>query len=441
MNGDAGLSRRTFLGASLALSLTPGACASLPPAQEATSGGAQDPGADPIERSRRAALAVLKPSEKDLDHGLELHRSSVVFDAYGFSPRAGGDADALERAAKAGASDAELDDLAEESAMIRCVTDREERDEYKAAWEAAGVTCIFQNAGEEGQDPLRLIKRLARFTHVTDRLSEFVAKATTADDVLAAKKQGRRALVFTTNGVPLTQQFVSTRDELRFVRVFYQLGVRMMHMTYNRRNLLGDGCAEPADAGLSEFGREAVAELNRLGVIPDVAHSGYRTSAETAKASNKPVVASHTACAALHKHMRGKPDDVIRAVADSGGYVGICCIPQFLGGAGDIAAMMRHIAHVAQRFGADHVAIGTDVAHSSRVAAARAAKLPRRATPRYEALWPPDPFVATPEAKASLAWTNWPLFTVGMVQQGLRDEDIQKILGGNVLRVLRASSA
>ena len=80
--------------------------------------------------------------------------------------------------------------------------------------------------------------------------------------------------------------------------------------------MIGDGCAEPANAGLSDFGRAVVAEMNRIGVIPDVAHSGRQTSLETAKASKRPVVASHTACVGVHKHIRGKPDEVIRAVVD-----------------------------------------------------------------------------------------------------------------------------
>ena len=80
------------------------------------------------------------------------------------------------------------------------------------------------------------------------------------------------------------------------MRVFFQLGIRMMHVTYNRRNLLGDGCAEPANGGLSDLGRAAIAEMNRVGVIVDVAHSGWRTSLEAAKASQKPMVASHTVC-------------------------------------------------------------------------------------------------------------------------------------------------
>jgi membrane dipeptidase len=151
------------------------------------------------------------------------------------------------------------------------------------------------------------------------------------------------------------------------------------------------------------------------------------------------MVASHTTCAGLHKHIRSKPDEVIRAIADTGGLVGICCIPQFLGGKGDIAAFLDHIEYVAKRFGVDHVAIGTDIAYTSRNAEAENKIVPPRpkSRTRWEALWPLETFVTTPEARDSLAWTNWPLFTVGLVQRGFSDDEIQKILGGNMLRVAR----
>jgi membrane dipeptidase len=174
-----------------------------------------------------------------------------------------------------------------------------------------------------------------------------------------------------------------------------------------------------------------------------VAHSGWRTSLEAAKASAKPMAASHTTAAALNNHIRSKPDDVIRAICDTGGLVGICCIPDFLGRTRDIAAMLDHIDHVARRFGAQHVAIGTDVAYTSRNAAAESRKLPRRARQRtrWEALWPPGSLGgnATPEQVQSMAWTNWPMFTVGLVQRGYSDSDIQNIIGGNALRVARAN--
>src|SRR5262245_29726200 len=218
-----------------------------------------------IQRARAAALEVLKPTPRDLEHGVALHSRSLVFDAYAFAPQAAVDGTALARAQEEGASDVELQDLNENMMMTRCVSDPAEREEFELAWRAAGVTCIFQNAGEECQDPLRLLKRLARFTYVTDTLRDFVGRAVTPDDILAAKRAGKQCLYLTGNGVPLTQHWVSVPDELRYVSVFFQLGIRMMHLTYQRRNMLGDGCAEPANGGLSDFGRHAIAELNRVG--------------------------------------------------------------------------------------------------------------------------------------------------------------------------------
>jgi membrane dipeptidase len=397
------------------------------------------PGGQAIESARQAALQALKPSKRDLEHGLELHAASIVIDAYGFSPRSAVNGAEMRAAVEAGASDIELQDLQEEMNMTRCVTNAAERAEYQSAWKASGVTCVVQNAGEEGQDPLRLIKRLARFTYVTDMLRDVVEKASTPDDIVATKKRGKHCLYFSGNGVPLTQQWASVEDELRYIRIFFQLGIRIMHLTYNRRNMIGDGCAEPANAGLSDFGRAVVAEMNRVGVIPDCAHSGWQTSLEAAKLSPKPVVASHSGCVAVNRHIRCKPDEIIRALADSGGYIGICCIPGFLGRGGDIHVMLDHIDHVKKRFGAGYVAIGTDIAYLSSANAAEARKIPahRRRTP-FQSLWP-EGALGGGDAAGTLHWTNWPLFTVGMVQRGYSDVEIQQILSGNVLRVAHAT--
>jgi len=395
-----------------------------------------------IQEAREAALDILKPSRTDLEHGLELHADSLVFDGYGFSPRAAVDGDRIQAAVEAHASPIELQDLREDGSMTRCVTDLMERAEYEQAWGASGVTCVFQNAGEEGQDPMRLIKRLARFTYVTDMMPDVVAKAATPDDIVAARKRGKHCLYFSGNGVPLRQHWVSVPDELRYVRVFFQLGIRMMHLTYQRRNMIGDGCGESSDAGLSDFGREVVAELNRQGVIVDVSHSGWKTSLDAARASNRPMVASHTTCTALWNHYRGKPDEVIRAICDTGGHVGICCVPRYLGGSGDISALLDHIDHVAKRFGTDHISIGTDVAYQSRNAAVEQKKISGmpRTREQWRMLWPDAPSPPQSNSK-SLSWTNWPLFTVGLVQRGYSDDDIRKIVGGNVMRVARAALA
>lgn len=405
---------------------------------------------DAIQQARQIALAILAPSDRDIARGLELHAQSLVFDGYGFAPHCALDGDAFQAAVVAGASDAELVDLREEMSMTRCVTSELERHEFLEAFRSAGVTCIFQNCGEESSDPLRLLKRLARFTYLTDGLKPACVKAVSPDEVLAAKRSDRLCLAFTTNGVPLRQQWDSARDELRNVRLFRQLGVQMMHLTYNRRNPLGDGCGEPNDGGLSDFGRQAIAEMNRLGVIVDVSHSGWRTSLEAARASQRPMVASHTACAALQRHYRGKPDETIKAICDSGGLIGICCIPKFLGGKGDIGAFLDHLDYAIKTFGADHAAIGTDVAYRSRRDKAEGAKVAKRpdgrsrvsvAGPEWEHLWPPFDFRESPDAVHSLAWTNWPVFTIGLAQRGHSDETIRKVLGENVLRVWRANQA
>ena len=394
-----------------------------------------------IKKNFEIAKSILKPSQKQLEHGLELHRNSLVIDGYGFMPSAAPNAALINSAIDSKASPLELQDLMENQSMTRFVIDKREREELENAWKASGVTCVVQNTGEEGNGISRLLKRLANFNYSTDMMSDFVRKAIKPDDIAQAKKENRHALYFTGNGVPLPQEWISVEDELRYISVFFNLGIRMMHLTYNRRNVIGDGCAETANGGLSDFGRQVVKEMNRVGVIVDIAHSGWQTSLEAAQASTKPMVASHTTVASINKHIRSKPDPVIRAIADTGGYIGICSIPRFLGGSGDIAMKMKHIDYVVKNFGSDHVAFGTDVPYKSMYAAEESSKItPRKPErTRWEALWPADDFKESAEMVKSMAWTNWPMYTVGMVQMGYSDETIQKILSGNIMRVAKAS--
>ncbi len=390
-----------------------------------------------IRQHREVAMKLLQPTSAELERGLRLHAESIVFDAYGFAPRAAIDLQRLNELQQAGASDLELDEAREDMSMTRCVTDPDEQREFRNAWTAAGVTCIFQNAGQEGQAPERLLRRLARFTWLTDMLREFTGKAVVPEDIRRAQAEGRHMLYLTGNGIPLLQRWDTPEEELMNLRIFFQLGIRMMHLTYQRRNMIGDGCGESSNAGLSDFGRLAIREMNRIGIIPDCAHSGWQTSLEAARVSSLPVVASHSTAAGIFPHIRSKPDEVIRAIADSGGYVGICCIPRFLRGNGDLNAFLDHIEYVARRFGPAHVAIGTDVATASPVRlTAPESTLPRqRRRAAFRSLWPADTFSETAEMSDSLSWTNWPMFTVGLVQRGFSDAEIRLIIGENVMRV------
>ena len=398
---------------------------------------------DSIQRSREAALSFLKPTAGQLERGLELHANSIVCDSFGFLPRSIPDTETLRQLAERGASYGEYQDVLEEMLMIQCARSDAGREEFHEAWEASGVTCLLVSAGEESQDPAQLIKRMARISYLADVMGEQLCVGSEVDDVIECKKKGLRCLYPSSNGGPLAGQRTSVEYELGFIRVFFQLGYRMMHLTYNRRNAIGDGCGERADGGLSDFGSAVVAEMNRVGVMVDVAHSGQRTSREAAEQSSVPIAASHTTCHSLNPHIRGKTDEVIEAIVEGGGYVGICAIGSFLGRSQNIVALLDHVDYVAKRFGVDHVAIGTDVDHvfeGYREEMRNAPKAPACGA-RWEHLWPEGSYYyrerEQPDNLLSLAWTNWPMFTVGLVQRGYSDGDIQKIIGQNVLRVAR----
>jgi len=396
-----------------------------------------------IEASRKVGLDLLKPSSRDLEAGGSLHEDALVVEPYALGVYAPQDWDRLRTNREAGATAVELTDLAEEQGMLGHLRDATSRALYRMAWEAAGVNCIFQGAGEEGNNPQRLIKRLARYTHLIDGMPDFLDRVRTVDDIDETKRQGRRSLALGLNGVPLPGAQVSIEEELGYLRVFVQLGVRIMHLTYNRRNSIGDGCGETSDAGLSAFGHDVVAEMNKLGIIVDLAHCGWKTCIDAAWASTQPVVISHSAAWALHHHIRGKPDDVIRAVVETGGVIGVTNVPAFLGGAGNLVSLLDHIDYLVRKFGINAVAIGTDKVCSipSAVKPDPGVRLKRRAA--WEGLWPSgfpshDAAWNKPEQLQSMVWTNWPLFTVGLVQRGYSEDEIRKIIGGNILRVARA---
>ncbi len=396
---------------------------------------------------RDAAIGILKPAARDLSYGLGLHREAIVVEAYGLMPHAAVPTGRIRRMLLEGATSREVSDEYERLYYTLWADDTRLREELTEILGAAGVTAVFMNAGQEDKPPLEILDRIAWTTHLIDNRHDVLAKAVTGDDITRAKRESKTAYVFSTCTVPLSGLGQSVEEELAPIVRFRHLGVRAMHLTYNRQNLLGTGCAEAVDSGLSDFGRKAVKEMNRRGVIVDVAHSGWRTSLEAAAASSAPVMASHTACAALNQHSRAKPDEAIRAIADGGGVVGICAVPAFLGGSGDINAFLDHIDHVVKTVGAAGAAIGTDNNHQSRhldLAGVEALLKDRKTHRPFAGLWPEneplfDPRWQEDPMRSSLAWTNWPLFTVGLVQRGYKDDEIRAIIGGNVMRVMEAA--
>src|SRR5207249_2922710 len=172
----------------------------------------------------------------------------------------------------------------------------------------------------------------------------------------AAKRAGKVAVVLQfQGGTPLDYN-------ANLVEAFYRLGVRVIQLTYNERNPLGDGCTERTDAGLSDLGVRVIAEMNRLGVAVDLSHVGYRTSMEAIEASAAPVIFSHSNARAVCDSARNLTDDQMRAAAARGGVIGVNAFPAFVARhqAPTVEHLLDHIEYMVRVVGDDHVGLGFD---------------------------------------------------------------------------------
>ena len=177
----------------------------------------------------------------------------------------------------------------------------------------------------------------------------------TAADIRAAHDAGKVGLIF---GFQNTEMF--GKDASR-TRLFSDLGVRVVQLTYNLRTTTGDGALVEENAGLTDFGRELVAALNAQKLLVDLSHGGEKTTMDALAASTAPIAITHTGCAALAPHPRNRGDAELKALADKGGVAGIYFMPYLTPGRQHMAAdIIAHIEHAVNVMGEDHVGIGTD---------------------------------------------------------------------------------
>ena len=184
-----------------------------------------------------------------------------------------------------------------------------------------------------------------------------ISLARSVADIRAAKAAARTAIVMHFQGAEPIE------DQLDFLDVFHACGLRVMQLTYNARNRIGDGCFEETDIGLSKFGRRVIRRMEELSIIVDLSHAGLRTSLEAIEAATRPLIVSHANARALLDTPRNVTDEVIRGVAASGGVVGVCAAPFFLArGAASLDDLIDHVDHIARLVGVRHVGLGFDFA-------------------------------------------------------------------------------
>jgi membrane dipeptidase len=231
----------------------------------------------------------------------------------------------------------------------------------------SGLTCLHMTILPVGTTPpdeafVQAVTSIGATEREIDRHPDVLTRIRTAADIVAAKKAGRVGLIYGFQDGVAFETDLSRLDEL------YRLGLRIVQPTYNRRNLLGDGCLEPANAGLSLAGVEAVERMNDLGILVDLSHCGRQTAADAIRHSKKPVAFTHTGCAALADLPRNRTDAELRAVADKGGVSGIYFMPFLSDGKQPTGAdIIRHLEHMIEVAGEDHVSIGTDGGVSAEV--------------------------------------------------------------------------
>ncbi|GAA3705298.1 dipeptidase [Oceanisphaera sediminis] len=270
------------------------------------------------------------------------------------------------------------------------------------------------------------VNNIAAFNRHFQEHADLIRPVRTTADILKAKEEGRTGVIL---GFQNAHAF---EDQLGYVEIFKQLGVGIVQMAYNTQNLVGTGCYE-RDGGLSGFGREVVAEMNRVGIMCDLSHVGAQTSKEVILESKKPVCYSHCLPAGLKDHPRNKSDEELRFIADHGGFVGVTMFAPFLknGINSTIDDYVEAIAYVMERVGEDAIGIGTDftqghdqnffewLTHDKGYA--------RRLTRFGD--------IINPEGIRTIG--EFPNLTEALLRHGFSPRQVEKVMGGNWMRVLK----
>lgn len=277
-------------------------------------------------------------------------------------------------------------------------------------------------------------RTIALWSGEVDRYPTLLSIVRRYPDIARAKKENTLGLILGFQNTEMLERDISRLD------VFHKLGIRIIQLTYNDRNIIGDGCLEPGDAGLSAFGRQVVERMNALGIAVDLSHCGTRTTADGIAASAKPPLITHSGCREVYRHPRSKEDRELKAMADKGGVVGMYFMP-FIGqgsAAPTVDMLMRQVGHALNVCGTDHVGIGSDLSTA-----------PIEETSEY--LREQKAFVAGRASRGiSAPDESRPLFipelnhpqriqgvAAAMTKVGHSATVIEKVIGGNFHRVLK----
>ncbi|HET8580531.1 MAG TPA: membrane dipeptidase [Nitrospiraceae bacterium] len=280
----------------------------------------------------------------------------------------------------------------------------------------SGVSFVSLNIGMDLNPFENTMQVLARYRSYVSSNPDRYVLASTVDAIRKAKETGKLAIAFDLEGSePLL-------ENLNMISLYYDLGVRQMLLAYNKDNRASGGCIE-GRIGLTDFGREVIREMNRVGMVVDLSHMAYRATLEACEVSTAPVIFSHSNPSGLRPHARNISDEQIKACAQTGGVVGINGIGDFLGGTSS-ELIVRNIEYVMNLVGPEHVGLGLDYVVDKQELIEYVEGHPD--------IFPPD------KMKDLLSFVQpeqFPEFTELLYQKGYGEQIIRGILAENFLRV------
>lgn len=295
----------------------------------------------------------------------------------------------------------------------------------------AGVTAVNVTCYGIRSSFSQAIKEINKWRVKCKNLRDTVI-ATTIADIEKAKNSRKIAVILSgQNSKPVD-------DDINNLSVLHDLGIRVMTLTYQRKNIVGDGCGERTDCGLSNFGIKLVEEMNQLGIVVDLAHVGFATSMEAMEISKAPVIFSHSNARALCNDTRNIVDEQIKSLAEKGGVIGVMGLSVYLHNKGKsegstIDHYIDQVDYISSMVGVNHVGIGLDIGYG----------IPPEFLERLKFDYPEFPDLAvtlrrgiyTPRELKEISGLI--AITKGLVARGYSDNDILKILGGNFLKVFK----
>ncbi|MBU2510839.1 dipeptidase [bacterium] len=311
-------------------------------------------------------------------------------------------------------------------------------DQYHDNYRAGGVTVVAATVGYGVGDIGNInftVRNLGnwykRFRENPDKL-HFVKSV---NDIFQAKKEGKLGVIFHFQGS------APFEDDINMVEVYHRLGVRMCQLCYNAKDLVGCGCAVEEDTGLTEYGAKIIGEMNRLGIVVDCAHTGYKTTMDAIEASTSPVIISHGNAKAICNNRRNLEDELIQAIARKGGVVGFNGFPGFVADKPrpTLDDMLDHVDYMAKLVGPENISVGIDYyEYQAGVVDDDTANLIYNYllesgswnTTDYPAPpWYYPEGLEMPEKLVNL--------TIGLYKRGYSEDEIKGILGLNIIRVFR----